>query len=98
MHNETFALHIHPVFAGLTRPPMCFGVTVDYLLLAGLVTISLFIVSDSATYCLIYLPLHLIGVLGCKYDVHFFTIILKLADCPSVVNRSLWQCQCYEPL
>ena len=96
--TEVIPLQTHTVFAGLTRPPMCFGVTVDYLLLAGLVTISLFIVSDSARYCLIYLPLHLFGFLGCKHDVHFFSILLKRAECPTVMNQSIWGCQCYEPM
>jgi type IV secretion system protein VirB3 len=91
-------LQVNPVFAGLTRPPMFLGITLDYFLLSCFITISLFIVSDSALYCLIYFPMHLIGLFGCKYDVFFFSIVLKLAECPPVLNKKLWKCQSYEPL
>ncbi|MBU0455994.1 MAG: VirB3 family type IV secretion system protein [Pseudomonadota bacterium] len=91
-------LRINPVFSGLTRPPMMMGITMDYLSLCILFVISLFILLNSLTYLLIYLPLHAIGWLACKVDPNIFRILLKRIEFTNVPNKKWWRCQSYEAL
>ena len=91
-------LTISPIFAGLTRPPMLMGVTVDYLSICFMVTVSGFILSNSFRYLLIYIPLHFLGWLACKLDYHIFRLLSKRLECQNIPNKRLWGCQSYEPM
>lgn len=90
-------IDVHPIYAGMTRPPMFLGITLDYLMLTGLSTIVGFMLTNSAKFLLLYIPLHVIGWIGCKMDPNFFRVIMKKTICYSVPNKSLWGCQSYEP-
>jgi len=87
-----------PVFLGLTRPPMLLGVTVEYLSICFMVTISAFVLTDSFRYLIIYLPLHIIGWLACRVDHHIFRLLFKCWECQSIPNKSLWGCQSYDAM
>ena len=91
-------LSISPIFVGLTRPPMIMGVTVDYLSVCFMVTISLFILTNSFKYLLAYIPLHFIGWLACQIDHNIFRLLSKLLECQNVPNKRVWGCQSYEPM
>lgn len=91
-------LMISPIFAGLTRPPMIMGVTVDYLSICFMMTVSAFILSNSFRYLLIYIPLHCLGWLACKVDHHIFRLLSRRLECQNVPNKRLWGCQSYEPM
>lgn len=91
-------LDISPIFVALTRPPMIFGVTVDYLFLNIMLVMSLFMLSDSAWMLICFLPLHVFGYVGCKKDPNFFRVVTKKLQCPIIPNKKLWGCQSYEPL
>jgi type IV secretion system protein VirB3 len=55
-----------PLFLGLTRPSMLFGVTYTYAALNGLTALMAFIVTGNFIYLLVLLPLlHLIAYLIC---------------------------------
>jgi len=90
-------IDVHPIYAGMTRPPMFLGITLDYLMLTGLSTIVSFMLTNSAQFLLLYIPLHVIGWIGCKMDPNFFRVIMKKTICYSVPNKRLWGCQSYEP-
>jgi type IV secretion system protein VirB3 len=91
-------LWISSVFVGLTRPPMLFGVTVEYLSLCFMLSICTFILSDSFRYLLIYFPLHAVGWLACQLDHHIFRLLSKYWECQPVANKSLWGCQSYDAM
>ncbi len=90
-------LIISTVFVGLTRPVMMFGVTMDYLGISIMITLCGFILFSSFAYLLIYIPLHLIGVIACAVDHNIFRLLVKKLDCLSVPNKKIWGCQSYEP-
>ena len=89
---------ISPVFLGLTRPSMVGGVTVEYWSLIVMCTISVFILSGTLAYLTLYVPLHLIGCLACRYDPHIFRLLRTAWECPPVRNKSLWGVQSYDPM
>jgi type IV secretion system protein VirB3 len=91
-------LNISTIFAGLTRPPMIMGVTVDYLSVCFMLSVIFFILSNSFEYLLVYIPLHCLGWLACKLDHHIFRLFSKKLQCQNVPNKRLWGCQTYEPL
>ena len=86
-----------PVFTGLTRPPMIFGITLDYLCWCLMTSLGLFILGDSVGYFITYVPLHLVGWMACKMDPHIFRIFLKSLACTYCPNQKLWGCKAYEP-
>ncbi len=90
-------IYLHPIYAGMTRPPMFLGITLDYLMLTTFVTMVAFMLTNSAEFLVLYIPLHIIGWIGCKLDSNFFRVIMKKTICNSVPNKSLWRCQTYEP-
>lgn len=94
---QTEEINVHPIFAGMTRPPMFLGITVDYLMATALITIMLFMMTNSAKCLIMYIPLHIIGWIGCKFDPNFFRVFLKKSHCLPVANKSLWGSQSYEP-
>lgn len=94
---ETDELHINPVFVGLTRPPMVLGVTMDYFGISVMSALIGFILFSSPLYLMLFLPLHVIGVIACAIDHNLFRILFKKLDCLNVPNKHLWGCQSYEP-
>lgn len=94
MDQET--LHISPIFAGLTRPPMVMGVTMDYISLCFILVLALFILFNSFTYLVFYIPLHMGGWMLCKIDHNIFRILIKKSEFINVANKKIWGCQSYE--
>ena len=97
MHEQEEALTINPVFVGLTRPPMMFGVTMDYLGISVMIALCGFILFSSPVYLLIYIPLHVVGVVACAIDHNIFRLLFKKLECLNVSNKRIWGCQSYEP-
>lgn len=95
MQNEEIS--VHPIFAGMTRPPMFLGITLDYLMATAFLVIVCFMLSNSAKFLILYIPLHIIGWIGCKVDPNFFRVFMKKTLCLRVPNKSVWGSQSYEP-
>ena len=96
-HSTQDGLTIHPIFTGLTRPPMFLGVTVDYLSVCLLTTLCAFILADEVVFLLAYLPLHVFGWVACKIDHNIFRILMKRGQCAYSPNQNVWGCHSYEP-
>lgn len=94
---QTEEISVHPIFAGMTRPPMFLGITIDYLMVTMLITVVCFMMSNSAKFLVMYIPLHMIGWIGCQFDPNFFRVMMKRIMCPNVANKHLWGSQSYEP-
>lgn len=92
----------HQCFVALTRPPMRFGVTVNFLLMNGLLNMALFF-----TFHRIGLPfiaffilaglIHVLGMIACHYDARFFDIALGKTALATCKNKTIWGCRSYEP-
>lgn len=91
------AIRLHPIYAGMTRPPMFLGITLYYLMLTTFITVVGFMMTNSAQFLILYIPLHIIGWIGCKLDANFFRVMMKKTLCTPVRNKSFWGCQSYEP-
>ena len=63
-----------PLFAGVTRPAMAMGVTYSALLINGLTTVELFLLTKNLLWMLVCIPIHGIFWLVCKNDARFFDL------------------------
>lgn len=90
-------LNINPLFVVLTRPPMLLGITMDYLGISVMVALCGYILFSSPVYLLIYIPLHIFGVIACAIDHNIFRLLIKKLECLNVPNKGIWGCQSYEP-
>jgi type IV secretion system protein VirB3 len=83
---------------GMTRPLLLWGVTYSYFVIEGMATTVLFLMGNNLVYLLIIVPLHLLGVLLCKWDARFFDILFRIAQqVPPVRNRPRHRCNLYLP-
>jgi|SRR5689334_9414987 len=65
-----------PLFVGVTRPPMRWGVTYSALLLNGIATLEVFLITKNLLWLLICVPIHCICYALCLYDARFFDLLL----------------------
>ena len=68
-----------PLFVGLTRPPMLWGVTYSAFLLNTIVTMQAFVWTHNLIYLLMFVPVHLVCFAICKKDPRTFDIFLLWA-------------------
>ena len=64
-----------PVFLGVTRPPMRWGLTYSALLMCGLLAIESFLITRNLLWLLIYVPLHGLAYVACLREPRFFDLI-----------------------
>lgn len=86
-----------PLFVALTRPPMFFGVPINYFLCTSFITFALLMLSYQTVFLLIYPALHVLGFFVCYVDHGLFDVIFKKIGFVRSMNYSLWGCQSYEP-
>jgi type IV secretion system protein VirB3 len=72
--NEPAGLATDPLFVGLTRPAMRWGVTYAALLLNGVVTMEIFLLSQNLLTLAIVFPIHGLCMLLCARDARFFDL------------------------
>lgn len=85
-----------PVFVALTRPQMFAGVTFNFFVLNGIVTIELFLVTHSAWALLGAVILHAVGCIACVEEPRIFDLWLtKATRAPRVRNFRHWGCNSY---
>jgi type IV secretion system protein VirB3 len=88
-------IEINPVFLALTRPPMMLGVTIDALLLEGMIVFILFMVSHNALMLVLFVPLYLASWLVCYSDPNRFKVLFTRLNCGFSPMKSLWGCHSY---
>lgn len=78
-----------PLFLGLTRPSMLFGVTYTYAAINGLVALMAFIITENFLYLLVVLPiLHAIAYLIClKEPLTIELVKMRYSKCNICRNR-----------
>jgi len=75
-----------PLFVGLTRPSMIFGVSIQYAMLNMMVSVTIFIA----------LVVHMIGYLLCFKEPRFMELYLNYAGkCNQCPNKSYYGANSY---
>jgi type IV secretion system protein VirB3 len=74
--DRNLGLTADPLFVGITRPPMRWGVTYSALLLNAVSTMEVFLLTKNLLTLLVALPIHGICALLCARDARFFDLLL----------------------
>lgn len=89
------------VFVGATRPPMRWGVTYSALLLNGIFSMEVFLLTRNLLTLLLAAPIHGICALLCARDARFFDLLTLWGRTriPALLaNARLWRSSSYSPL
>lgn len=78
-----------PLFLGLTRPSLLFGVSYTFAALNGMISLLAFIVSNNFFYLLVLLPgLHAVGWFICLKEPRAIELfIARMSKCNVCRNR-----------
>ncbi|QOJ31406.1 MAG: VirB3 family type IV secretion system protein [Gammaproteobacteria bacterium] len=90
-----------PLFVGVTRPPMRFGVTYAALLLNAAFTMELFLVTKNLLVLLMLFPIHGVCMLLCARDARYFDLLMmwmKTRLLGYVCSIRFWKGVSYSPL
>jgi type IV secretion system protein VirB3 len=90
-----------PLFAGLTRPPMRFGVTYVALLVNLVLTMECFLLTRNLLVLLLALPLHGLSALLCARDARIFDLgqlWLRTKGLALCANALWWKASSLSPL
>ena len=101
MAERNLGLTTDPLFVGATRPPMRWGVTYSALLVNGVFTMEIFLLTKNLLTLVLALPIHGICALLCARDARFFDLVLLWARTrvPALLaNARLWKASSYAPL
>jgi len=87
-----------PLFVGLTRPPMLFGIPFQWVVLSIMASFVLFMLTKAFASYLLYVALHMFGLALTRFEPNFMTILMvRLRKTPPVPNASYWGANSYEP-
>ena len=101
MSDANPGLTVDPLFVGATRPPMRGGVTYSALLVNGVFTMEIFLLTKNLLTLALALPIHGICALLCARDARFFDLLLLWGRTriPALLaNARLWKASSYTPL
>src|SRR5579863_7573665 len=101
MSAENMGLRADPLFVGATRPPMRWGVTYSALLVNGVFTMEIFLLTRNLLTLALALPIHGICALLCARDARFFDLALLWGRTriPALLaNARWWKSSSYSPL
>jgi len=101
MSNANTGITADPLFVGVTRPPMRWGVTYSALLVNGVLTMEVFLLTKNLLTLALALPIHGICALLCARDARFFDLVLLWGRTriPALLaNARLWRSSTYTPL
>jgi type IV secretion system protein VirB3 len=89
-------LKADPLFIGLTRPTMIFGVSIQYVMLNMMICVVLFIQTSEIGIIFVALIVHLIGYLLCFKEPRFMELYLnKGSKCNQCPNKSFYGSNSY---
>jgi type IV secretion system protein VirB3 len=101
MSDRNPGLTADPLFVGVTRPPMRWGVAYEALLLNLVVTMEVFVLTKNLLTLLIAIPIHGVCALLCARDARFFHLMLlwTRTRLPAYLGTArLWRATSYSPL
>lgn len=100
---EKEPVDIDPLFIGMTRPPLVWGVPMEFFginfILFGIGMIGFVSLLSKILYVLcLCCPLHMIAYLATEKEPHWMSILLtKVAQCGPTRNRRFWKSNSYKP-
>ena len=84
----TGSVHTDPLFVGLTRPPMLFGVSYQFAILNAFLCMIAYIMTTQIKYMLALFPIHAIGYYVCSKEPLFIELFRVRAEkCSKSKNR-----------
>jgi type IV secretion system protein VirB3 len=93
-----FSNDTDPVFLGLTRPSMFWGVTHSFFVINLIVCLIGFLGAHSWIALLVSIPIHGLGYVACLRDPRIFDLAYaKASKCSRCVNRRFWGATSYDP-
>jgi type IV secretion system protein VirB3 len=101
MSSQNAGLIADPLFVGVTRPPMRWGVTYSALLVNGVFTMEIFLLTKNLLTLLAALPIHGVCALLCARDARFFDLafLWGRTRIPALLaNARFWRSSSYSPL
>lgn len=101
MNEPNAGLTLDPLFVGVTRPPMRWGVTYSAMLVNLVCTLEVFLLTKNLLTLLIGAPIHGLCLLLCARDPRFFDLLLLWARTrlPAAFgNLRVWKASSYSPL
>ena len=95
--DRNLGLTADPLFVGVTRPPMRWGVTYSALLFNAIFTMEVFLLTKNLLSGFLVFPIHALGyVLTLRDDKIFNIIRVKAAKCPPR-SKAIWGVNSYRP-
>lgn len=101
MSERNEGLTADPLFVGITRPPMRWGVAYEALLLNLVATMEVFVMTKNLLTLLIAIPIHGICALLCARDARFFHLMFLWVRTrlPAYLGTArFWCAASYSPL
>jgi type IV secretion system protein VirB3 len=101
MSRQHDRLKREPLFVGVTRPPMRWGVTYSALLFNVVFTMEAFLLARNLLALTICLPVHGVSALLCARDARFFDLLALWARTrvPALLgNLFYWRASSFSPL
>lgn len=101
MSERNPGLTADPLFVGVTRPPMRWGVAYEALLLNLVVTMEIFVLTKNLLTLLIAIPIHGVCALLCAREARYFHLMVLWVRTrlPAYLGTiRLWQAASYSPL
>lgn len=99
--NGSPGLKCDPLFVGVTRPPMRWGVTYSALLFNMVLTLEVFLLTKNLLVLPMSLPIHGVCVLLCARDARFFDLVLLWSRTrfpAAFANLRFWRASSYGAL
>lgn len=101
MDERNAGVVVDPLFVGVTRPPMRWGVTFSALLVNLVFTMEIFLFTKNLLALLIAIPIHGVCALLCARDARFFDLLFLWGRTrlPALLgNARVWHASTASPL
>lgn len=101
MSERNLGLIADPLFVGITRPPMRWGVAYEALLLNLVVTMEIFVLTKNLLTLLIAIPIHGVCALLCAREARYFHLMVLWVRTRFPAHLGtirVWQAASYSPL
>ncbi len=97
MANES-KVQADPLFVGLTRPPLLFGVSYTFFVVNALISMIAYISTTNFKYLAMAIPIHFIGFYICSKEPLFIELFRVRAEkCSRCKNRFWHGANSYDP-
>ncbi len=91
-------LQADPLFVGLTRPPMLFGVSYTFALLNSFFCMITYVMTSELKYFALMFPVHMIGYYLCSKEPLFLELYkIKAEKCSRSKNKFYHGANSYDP-